>query len=272
MHIIATPAPQRLVVKYGGNASSEPAIAALAAELAELGAAGHAVILVHGGGPEIDEALAANGIATERLEGLRVTDASTLRIAEAVLCATANKRLVRACLRAGVPAVGLCGQDGGLLRVRAAHTESGRSLGYVGEVLRVDVAPLHALLQGGFVPIIAPLGIDESAEHAYNVNADTAAGAIAAALRVDAYVALTNVQRVLADPHDPASAMNVLSLADAQRFARSQACSGGMRPKIQAAVQAVLGGAGRAYICAAGAGAIARALLGDATIVQAGTT
>lgn len=255
-----------VVVKYGGNAMGE-SDGALLAELADLRAAGHAVILVHGGGPEIDEALGKRGLQTRRVDGLRVTDADALEVAEAVLCATANKRLVRLCLRHGIPAIGISGQDGGLIRARRALSPAGRDIGFVGAIASVDPAPLIALLQAGYLPIVSPIAVDADARHAYNVNADTVAGAIAAALKADAYVALTNVERVLRDPSDPASAIDCLSMSDARAFAGSHACASGMKPKMLAAIDAVAGGAHRAYICGAKPGAIAGALAGNATII-----
>jgi len=257
----------RLVVKYGGNAMGEGTDGALLTELADLRAAGHAVILVHGGGPEIDEALGRRGLATRRIDGLRGTDEDALEVAEAVLCATANKRLVRMCLQQGLPAIGISGQDGGLIRVRRALSPSGLDLGFVGEIVSVDPAPLLALLDAGYLPIVSPIAVDERAQHAYNVNADTVAGAIAAALKADAYVALTNVDRVLRDPSDPNTAIDELSVSDALHFAGSDACASGMKPKMLAAIDAVAGGARRAYICGIKPGAIAGALAGNATVI-----
>lgn len=241
--------------------------AALLDEIGTLRDAGHSLVLVHGGGPEIDQALERAGVATTRVDGLRVTDAAALEIAEAVLCATANKRLVRACLQRGIPAIGLSGQDGGLVRARAALSPAGRELGYVGEVAQIDAKPLSVLLQAGYLPVVSPIAIDVESQHAYNVNADTVAGAIAAALAADAYVALTNVERVLADPNDPASRIDRFSLDDAAAFAGSDACVSGMKPKMLAAIGAVSGGARRAYICAAKQGAISSALSGNATVI-----
>lgn len=240
---------------------------ALLAEVAELQAAGHAVILVHGGGSEIDAALTERGITTRRVEGLRITERAALDTVEAVLCASANKRLVRRCLQLGIRAVGISGQDGGLMRARRASSPLGEDLGYVGEIARIDPSVLVALLKDGFVPIVAPLAVSEDYAHAFNVNADTAAGAIAAAVQADAYVTLTDVQRVLRDPRDPASRIAELSVAAAQDFARSDACGPGMKPKILAAIAARTGGAARAYICGATPGAIAGALAGNATII-----
>ena len=262
MHKIAS-----VVVKYGGNAMGAEVDGALLDEIATLRAAGYAVILVHGGGPEIDRALSDRGLVTSRVDGLRVTDSAALEVVEAVLCATANKRLVRACLQRAIPAVGISGQDGGLIKVRRAVSPSGHDFGFVGEIVSVDPAPLMTLLHAGYMPIVSPIAIDEKAEHAYNVNADTVAGAIAAAIKADAYVALTNVERVLRNPNDPSSAIDTLSVSDALLFASSDACASGMKPKMLAAIDAVTGGASRACICAAKPGAISAALSGAATVI-----
>ena len=240
---------------------------ALLAELAELRTAGHAVILVHGGGPEIDEALGRRGLDSQRVNGLRVTGQGALETVEAVLCATANKRLVRACLQRGIPAAGISGEDGGLIRARRATAPAGEDLGYVGEITAIDPSIVQALLAAGFLPIVAPVAVAEDSSHAYNVNADTAAGAIAAAINADAYITLTNVERVLRDPGDPSSAIGRLSMAEAMRFAASENCAGGMKPKIVAAIEAVGAGVKRAYICAAKPGALASALAGNATLI-----
>lgn len=257
----------KIVLKYGGNAMGATADEAVLDEAADLLAAGHGVILVHGGGPEIDQALERAGVNTHRVDGLRVTSSDALGVAEAVLCATANKRLVRACLRRGIPAIGLSGQDGGLVRARRAVSPGGHDLGYVGEIESVDPRPLITLLNAGYLPVVSPIAIGEDARHAYNVNADTVAGAIAAAVGADAYIALTNVERVLADPNDPGSRIDALSLEDARAFAKSDACASGMKPKMLAAIGAVAGGASRAYICAAKPGAIGSALAGNATVI-----
>ena len=188
-----------LVVKYGGGAMrgcGGGEVDPVLAELAMLRGAGSAVVLVHGGGPEIDSALAELGISTSRIDGLRVTDAATLRVTEAVLCASINKRIVRGALALGMPAVGLSGQDGGMLIAERAVGLHGEDLGYVGQIVSTDVRPLRALLDAGLLPVVAPLAVARSGDHAYNVNADLAAAALAGALRADVFVAITNVPRV----------------------------------------------------------------------------
>lgn len=244
----------------GGDAE-----AAFAAQVCGLFAGGTPVVVVHGGGPEIDAALAEAGVTTARIEGQRVTDARTLEITERVLCGTLNKRLVRSCLVAGVAAVGLSGIDGGILKARRLTVASG-DLGYVGDVAQVDPGPLFALLEAGYVPVVAPLALDASGGHALNVNADSSAGAIAAALHAPALLLVTNVPRVRAFADDAASGIDRLSVEQARRFAASPACAGSMKPKMEAAIRAVAGGVERAYI---GNAPLASMLGGDAT--QIGT-
>ncbi|HTX60284.1 MAG TPA: acetylglutamate kinase [Verrucomicrobiae bacterium] len=257
-----------VVVKYGGNAMGEAdGPEPLLEEIGALCRAGSRVVLVHGGGPEIDRALAERSIATRRVDGLRVTDAATLEVTEAVLCATLNKRLVRACLALGIPAVGVSGQDGAMLVARPCA--NGAELGYVGEIETADTLLLRTLLGAGYLPVVAPLAIAAGAAHAYNVNADLSAAALAAALRADAFVAVTNVARVYRDLGDPTSGIDRLSVAEAVEFAAGDACRSSMKPKLLAAASAVAGGAKAAYICSAAAGAIGAALAGAATMVAA---
>jgi acetylglutamate kinase len=258
-----------VVVKYGGGALSTCAAAAdpILAEIATLRAAGSAVVLVHGGGPEIDAALSDLAIATQRIDGMRVTDAATLEVTEAVLCGSINKRLVRDALTMGIPAIGLSGQDGNLLTAERASGLRGEDLGYVGRIVSTDPRPLRALLGDEYLPIVAPLAIASDGTHAYNVNADLAAAAIASALKADAFVAITNVARVFRDPTDPASGIDRLTSEEALEFAMSDACVSSMKPKVESAARAVLNGAAAAYICSVKPNAISSAFRGDATII-----
>jgi acetylglutamate kinase len=261
-----------MVVKYGGAAmpGERPAGAdPLLAEIAAIRRAGTQVVIVHGGGPEIDCALALRGIETERIGGLRVTSAAALEVTEAVLCGSINKRIVRDALALGLPAVGISGQDGRLLVAQRASAARGADLGYVGSIVATEPRPLQALLDAGFLPVVAPLAIAPDASHPYNVNADSAAAAIAAALGADAFVAVTNVSRVLRDPDDPASGIDCFTPDEALAFAGADACRSSMKPKLAAAAAAVKSGTGSAYICALKSNAIAAALSGDATIIRA---
>jgi acetylglutamate kinase len=261
-----------IVIKYGGAAMPAAApgkVDPILLEIAALREAGNAVVLVHGGGPEIDAALAQRGISTERVDGMRLTDEATLDVTEAVLCATVNKRIVRQALALGIPAVGLSGQDGNMLIAERAVGSRGEDLGYVGRIVSTDVCAVRALLDAGFFPIVAPLAIAHDGSHAYNVNADLAAAAFAAALRADVFVEITNVSRVLRDPGDPASGIDAFTPDDALRFAATEACKSSMKPKIQGAAKAVRDGAAAAYICSAKPNAIVSAIHGDATVIRA---
>jgi acetylglutamate kinase len=255
-----------LVLKYGGNAMGSPADSdPILDDCAERVRAGDRLVIVHGGGPQIDAELQRRGIVPLRVGGLRVTDAETLAVTESVLCGSVNKALVRAALARELPALGVSGQDGRLLVAEPALDAQGRSLGFVGRITQVNVRPLVALLEQGFVPIVAPLGVAADASTAFNINADTAAGAIAGALRADAYVVVTNVDRVRLNVADPTSGIAQLNMEEAQRHLASGVFDGGMRPKMESAIDALALGAGRALICGAGPGAITRALNGEAT-------
>ncbi|HVR46764.1 MAG TPA: acetylglutamate kinase [Candidatus Binatia bacterium] len=259
-----------VVVKYGGGAmpaGQASKIDPILAEIVTLREAGSAIVLVHGGGPEIDAALARRGVESARIDGLRVTDAATLETTEAVLCATVNKRIVRAALALGIQAVGISGQDGDMLVADRAAGLRGHDLGYVGRIVATDVRLLRSLFDGGFVPVVAPLAVALDKAHAYNVNADHAAAAIAAALRADVFVAITNVPRVFRDANDPASGIDRLTADEALLFAGSAACRSSMKPKVESAARAVRGGASAAFICLAKPNAIAAAIGGDATII-----
>jgi acetylglutamate kinase len=259
-----------VVVKYGGNAMAEPLAQPadpILTEIAALWRSGSAVVLVHGGGPDIDRALAQRGIVTQRVDGMRVTDGAALEVTEAVLCGQVNKRLVRQCLALGLPAVGISGEDGRMLIAERAFGSNGTDLGYVGAIAAVDAQLLQALLDAGFLPVVAPLAVARDASQAYNVNADLAAGAIATALRANAFVAVTNVPRVLRELGDPSSGIERLTPDEAFSFASTDACSASMKPKVAAAATAARDGVEASYICSAKPNAIASALNGDATIV-----
>jgi acetylglutamate kinase len=253
----------------------------LLAEVAEIVRAGGRVVLIHGGGPEIDRELAERQIPTVRVDGLRVTDAKTLAVTESVLCATVNKAIVRALTALNIPAVGISGQDGGLLicerseapchpeqSAAGASSRDRGDLGFVGTVTRVNPAVITALLDAGFVPVIAPLGIAADGSTAYNVNGDTAAGAIAAALHAQTFILVTNVERVRRDPDDATSGIATMTLAQARTFLASDACRQSMKPKIAAAIAAVESGA-TAHICAESPTTIANALTGTGTTITA---
>jgi len=259
-----------IVLKYGGNAMAGSAADPLLDDIAARVAAGDQVVLVHGGGPQIDAELAERQIPTVRIEGLRVTDAATLAVTERVLCGSVNKALVRALLQRGTSAAGVSGQDGALLVARPAAARDGRPLGFVGEIVEVRPALLTGLLAAGLVPVVAPLAVTADGTTALNVNADTAAGAIAGALRADAYVVVTNVARVLRDLSDPASGIERLTVSQARAYLADGTFDGGMRPKMESALDALARGARAALVAGQGPGALAGALAGNGTAIVDG--
>jgi acetylglutamate kinase len=259
-----------IVLKYGGNAMAPPPMQDLLLDdVAVQVAAGARVVLVHGGGPQVDAELSERGLAQERIAGLRVTDAATLAVTERVLCGTVNKALVRALQRRGVNAVGISGQDGGLLVAQPIARTDDKVLGFVGEIRAVRGGVIDALLAGGFTPVVAPLALASDGTGALNVNADTAAGALAGALAADAYVVVTNVERVRLRVDDPNSGIETLSVALARRYLADGTFAGGMAPKMESIVRALESGAKRAIVCGSGPGALSGAIGGNGTIVTA---
>lgn len=254
-----------LLVKYGGNAmgglEADPVLADLAALVGE----GHHVVLVHGGGPAIDAALKERGIVEKRLAGLRVTGQASLDVVEFVLCATVNKALVRALQALGLAAVGVSGEDGPTLIARRAPPIDGESLGFVGEIEEVDAVLVESLLEHRFVPVVAPLGVARDGSTAFNINGDTAAGALAGALRVDAFVAITDVSKIRRRLDDPNSVVDLLSAGEAEEWRAAGSLAGGMIPKVDSAFTALRRGARRAIVAGAGPEAIRKALAGAGT-------
>ncbi len=231
------------VVKYGGSVAGEAGD--LLREVAHMvGREGDRVAVVHGGGPEITELLERLGHASSFVDGQRVTDAITLDAAEMVLAGRVGKRIVRRLQRAGVLAVGLSGEDGGLVRAEP-YDATGR-LGRVGRVTAVRRELVDLLWQAGYVPVLAPLALGEDGE-LLNVNADFVAGALAGALGADVFVLATDVPGVKESRHAQ-HAIPELSAAEVREMIGSGAIAGGMIPKVEAALAAVDAGAGEAHI------------------------
>jgi len=259
-----------IVLKYGGNAMAPPGVKdPLLDEVAALVLAGDRIVLVHGGGPQIDEELALRKVATERVGGLRVTDAATLDVTERVMAGNVNKALVRALLRRGVEAVGISGEDGGTLVGRKIAPIDGKSLGFVGEISSVRTTLVETLLEAGFTPVVAPLAVSTDAATALNVNADTAAGALAGTLEADLYVVITNVDRARLRPDDAASGIDRLDVARARELLADGTFGGGMAPKMESAIDALRRGTKRVIVCGAGPDALAKAIAGEGTTLTA---
>jgi len=235
------------VVKYGGAAMVDERLKAqVMQDIVLLRTVGIKPVLVHGGGKEVSEVMQRMGLQPRFAGGLRVTDAETMEIVEMVLAGTTNKGIVSLIHRAGGKAVGLSGKDGNLLVARKL-TPGGNDIGYVGEVTQVNAEVIEVLAAAGYIPVISSVAIGEDGE-SYNVNADHAAGAIAAALRAEKLIVLTDVPGVLANLKDPASLISEMGVAQAEELLRNGKAESGMAPKLEACITALRSGVQRAHI------------------------
>ena len=234
-----------VVIKYGGAAMEQPALREeFARDVVLLKYVGLNPVVVHGGGPDITAYMERLGLPVRFVGGLRVSDPDTVEIAKMVLVGKVNKDIVLRLNRHGQPAVGLCGDDGLLFRVSRQAGPEGADIGFVGRIERVDVDVLNHIAQD-YIPVVASIGADRDG-HSYNVNADEAAGAVARALGAYKVMFLTDVPGWLRDPADPVS---VVSEARADEVeAVLPAIAGGMRPKLQACLDAIHGGVTYAHI------------------------
>jgi acetylglutamate kinase len=234
-----------VVIKYGGAAMEDPALREdFARDVVLLKYVGLNPVIVHGGGPEITSYMERLGMPVEFVGGLRVSDRATVEIAKMVLVGKVNKDIVLRLNRHGQASVGLSGDDGGLFRVARQSAPGGEDIGFVGSIERVDVDVIRHIAQD-YIPVIASVGADRDG-NSYNVNADDAASAVARALGAYKVLFLTDVRGWLRDPDDPDSVVSEASADDVEAALGS--ISGGMRPKLQACLDAVHGGVGNAYI------------------------
>ncbi len=234
-----------VVIKYGGAAMTDDALREeFARDVVLLKYVGMKPVVVHGGGPDITRYMERLGMKVEFVDGLRVSDQATVEVAKMVLVGKQNKDIVLRLGRHGQPAVGLCGDDGMLFTVKKQLGANDRDIGFVGDIERVDVDVLNHIAQD-YIPVVASVGADMEG-NSYNVNADTAAAAVAAALRAYKVIFLTDVEGWLADPEDPASLISQGTSEEVQRALPD--VGGGMRPKLEACVQALGGGVRNAYI------------------------
>jgi acetylglutamate kinase len=234
-----------IVIKYGGAAMDDPGLREeFARDVVLLKYVGLNPVVVHGGGPDITAYMERLGMPVEFVGGLRVSNADTVEIAKMVLVGKVNKDIVLRLNRHGQPAVGLCGDDGLLFRVSRQAGPEGEDVGFVGRIDRVDVDVVNHIAQD-YIPVIASVGADREG-HSHNINADEAAGAVARALGAYKVMFLTDVEGWLRDPDDPGS---VVSEAGADEVeAALPHTQGGMRPKLQACLEAIHGGVTFAHI------------------------
>ena len=233
-----------VVVKFGGNAMVDPDLSRTFAEdIVLLRSVGLKPVVVHGGGPQIGEMLARLGKTSEFRDGLRVTDSDTLDVARMVLVGKVGRDIVGQINTHGAYAVGMSGEDGGLIEAVERHPD----LGFVGDVVSVNPGIIERLLAEDLIPVISSIGSDPSGQ-AFNINADTVAGAVAGALGAEKAVYLTDVPGLLLDVDDPTSLIARATIAELDAYVADGTITGGMLPKIAACVEAVHAGAKSAHM------------------------
>lgn len=228
-----------VVVKYGGSAMVDEALcASVIQDIAMLKYIGLKPVVVHGGGNEITSMLTRLGKKTEFIDGLRITDAETAKIAEMVLSGSIGKSLVEKLQSVGIQAAGISGKDGRTLLCSRKKDDKERDLGFVGQIDKVDTTLLKTLIDNGFVPVLSPVGVDEES-HTYNVNADYAASAVAGALDAQKLIFLTDVEGILKDKDDASTLFSSLTRREALQYIEDEIIVGGMIPKVQCCLDAL---------------------------------
>ena len=237
-----------LVIKYGGNAMTNDELKdAVMNDTVLLSLVGIKVVLVHGGGPEINDMLKRLGIESRFVNGLRYTDDATIDVVKMVLSGKVNKDLVQLLAQHKGNAVGLCGIDGGMLIAEKKKTDDGQDLGWVGEITKVNTKPILDALDNGNVPVIATVATDENG-NTYNINADTAAAQIAAELGAENLILMTDIAGLLRDKDDPSTLISKVNVSEVPFLKRQGIISGGMIPKIDCCVEAVRRGVNKTVI------------------------
>ena len=234
-----------LVIKYGGNAMVNGALKlAVMNDLVTLTLLGVKVVLVHGGGPAINAMLGKLGIPSRFVGGLRYTDAETMDVVQSVLCGKVNKNLVAQLNRLGGQAIGLCGMDGQLFQAEQLDEK----YGLVGKITGVNPEPVENALLSGYIPVVSTVAQGVDADTAYNINADTAASKLAAAMGAEKLILLTDVRGLLRNPRDEETLIHVVHTYDVPGLVAQGIISGGMIPKLECCVDAIAGGVERVHI------------------------
>ena len=237
-----------VVIKYGGNAMiSEELRRDVINDIILLRLVGINVVVVHGGGPEINELLKKTGKESKFVNGLRYTDEETMDVVQMVLCGKVNKNLVATLNRAGGQAVGLCGLDGGMLKA-VRRQEDGVDYGLVGDITEVDPKVIQDAIHDGFIPVISTVAQGTDADTSYNVNADTAAAKIAIAVGAEKLILLTDIRGLLRDKNDEDTLISQVRLPEVPELVGQGIISGGMIPKVDCCVDAVQSGVRRTHI------------------------
>lgn len=238
-------AGRTVVVKYGGAAMKDSELKdTVIRDIVFLSCVGLRPIVVHGGGPEINSWLNKLGIEAQFKNGLRVTDAATMDVVEMVLVGRVNKEIVALINQAGGKAVGLCGKDGNLIKARPQGQEG---IGFVGDVSGIDVTILNTLVENGYIPVVSSVAADETGQ-SYNINADTVAGEIAAALNAEKLILLTDTRGILENYKDPSTLIPKLDIQEARDLIGTGVVAGGMIPKVNCCVRSLAQGVKAAHI------------------------
>ncbi|MCM1982272.1 acetylglutamate kinase [Lyngbya confervoides] len=238
-------AGQTLVVKYGGAAMKDSSLKAqVIRDIVFMASVGIRPVVVHGGGPEINVWLQKIGLEAQFLNGLRVTDAPTMDVVEMVLVGRVNKELVALINQAGGAAVGVCGKDANLITARPTEESQ---IGFVGEVANINPDVIAALVNANYIPVVSSVAADENGQ-AYNINADTVAGELAAALGAEKLILLTDTPGLLQDFHDPTTLIKHLDIQQARHLIETGVVSGGMIPKLNCCVRTLAQGVRAAHI------------------------
>jgi acetylglutamate kinase len=237
-----------VVIKYGGNAMTDSDVTrTIMQDVTLLKYVGVNPILVHGGGPEINKMLDALHVESSFHQGLRVTSQEAMDVVQMVLTGKINKNIVSQINCLGGSAIGLCGKDGNLILARKKTSPDGVDLGCVGEIVAINERVLKILAQDAYIPVIAPIGVDENGQ-SYNINADTVAGEIAAALCAEKLMFLTDIDGIRRDPDDPASIISVITVSEIHDLIEKGVISGGMIPKVKGCIKGIEKGVNRTHI------------------------
>lgn len=237
-----------VVIKYGGAAMENPTLRkSVAEDITLMKFVGMNPVVVHGGGPEINRRLKALNVDTTFHNGLRITDEETIRVVEMVLAGTVNKEIVALLNTAGGNSVGICGKDGNLLHAQRIELPDGADVGFVGHVTNVKTEIIDTLCRSGFIPVVAPLATDPDG-NTWNINADTAAGEIAAALNAEKLVFMTDTPGLLRDAEDPDSLIHRIDRDEIAKLKDSGVIAGGMIPKVDSCLVALEQGVRKTHI------------------------
>ena len=236
-----------IVVKYGGNAMINQSLKeAVINDLVLMKCIGINLVVVHGGGPEINDLLKRINKESKFINGLRYTDKETMDIVQMVLAGKINKDLTAMIYKKGGKAIGLCGVDGNMLQ--AKKLEADDDLGFVGEISKVDTDIINSSINAGYIPVISSIALGKDKETVYNINADTAASSIASSLNAEKLILLTDVPGILTDPSDPSTLISQLDLNGISQLTSNGVLTGGMIPKVKCCSDAIKAGVKGAHI------------------------